>query len=80
MVQIAQNPEASLELRGKMFSEPAHYVYPIRKAIEHAGDGDVLPIEVTGVRSIEDSAARVQARLDEKIEPSQVRHDCLTAR
>ena len=38
MVHIATDPEASLELRGRMNSELAPYVYPKRKAVEVAGD------------------------------------------
>jgi hypothetical protein len=35
MVRIAMNPEASLELRGRMHAELAQYVYPKRKALDH---------------------------------------------
>jgi hypothetical protein len=38
MVQIATDPEACLELRGRMNAELAQYVYPKRKAVEVAGD------------------------------------------
>ena len=38
MVQIATDPNASLELRGRMNAELAHYVYPKRKAVEVAAD------------------------------------------
>jgi hypothetical protein len=38
MVQIATGPNASLELRGRMNAELAHYVYPKRKAVEVKGD------------------------------------------
>jgi hypothetical protein len=34
MVQIATDPNASLELRGRRNAELAHYVYPKRKAVE----------------------------------------------
>ncbi|MDP8991215.1 MAG: hypothetical protein M3N41_14185 [Acidobacteriota bacterium] len=44
MVQIAQNPDASLELRGKLFSDLAKYVYPHRKAIEHSGEVVAVPV------------------------------------
>ena len=55
MVQIAQKPGSKSGVAREMFSELAHYVYPKRKVIEHTGeDGDVLRIEVTGVRGIED--------------------------
>jgi hypothetical protein len=39
MVEIARNPDASLELRGRMNAELAHYVFPKRKAVEHSGAG-----------------------------------------
>ena len=38
MVQIANNPKASLELRGRMNAELATYLYPKRKAMELAAD------------------------------------------
>ena len=38
MVRIARNPKASLDLRGRMNAELAHYVYPKRKAVELSGD------------------------------------------
>jgi hypothetical protein len=38
MVQMATDPEASLELRGRMNAELAQYVYPKRKAVEVAAD------------------------------------------
>jgi hypothetical protein len=38
MVRIATDPEASLELRGRMNAELAHHVYPKRKAVEVAAD------------------------------------------
>jgi hypothetical protein len=44
MVQIATDPEASLELRGRMNAELAQYVYPKRKAVEVATDQDAPPI------------------------------------
>jgi hypothetical protein len=40
MVRIANDPNASLELRGRMKAELAHYVYPKRKAVEVAADKD----------------------------------------
>ena len=50
MVAIARNPKASLELRGRMNSELAQYVYPKRKAIEYTGEcGGEIPI---GIRVI----------------------------
>jgi hypothetical protein len=38
MVRIAIDPEASLELRGRMNAELAQFVYPKRKPVEVAGD------------------------------------------
>lgn len=38
MAKLAMDPENSPELRGRMYSELAQYVYPKRKAIEHSGD------------------------------------------
>ena len=38
MARIAANPDASLELRGRMYAELAQYVAPKRKAIEHRGE------------------------------------------
>jgi hypothetical protein len=43
MAEIARNPEASLELRGRMYSELSQYVYAKRKAVEHSG-ADGAPI------------------------------------
>ncbi len=37
MAKIAMDPEASLELRGRMYAELAQYIGPKRKAIEVAG-------------------------------------------
>jgi len=55
MAEIARNPEASLELRGRMNAELAQYVYPKRKAVEHSGAGGTpidskLEIVFVGVR------------------------------
>ena len=44
MVQIATDPDASLELRGRMNAELAQYVYPKRKAVEAAADQDAPPL------------------------------------
>ena len=46
MARIAMDLEASLELRGRMFSDLAQYVYAKRKAVEHSGpDGEPIPHE-----------------------------------
>lgn len=39
MAEIASNPEASLELRGRLNAELAKYVYPKGRAAEHTGAG-----------------------------------------
>jgi len=36
MARIAMDPDQRSDLRGKMFSDLARYVYPQRKAIEHS--------------------------------------------
>lgn len=49
MVEISRNPNASLELRGKMHSELAKYLYPQRRAIEMSGSltvTDSLPAAI----------------------------------
>ena len=45
MARIAMDPEATLELRGRMFAELAAYIAPKRKAVEHTG-ADGAPITV----------------------------------
>ena len=54
MARIAMNPKNSAQLRGKMFSELAHYVYPKRKAIEHS----VQPDQINGVLRLVDSTRK----------------------
>lgn len=50
MINIAENPDASLELRGKMSAELAQYVHAKRRTMEHAGkDGGPLEIRVIRV-------------------------------
>lgn len=50
MIDIANNPDASLELRGKMNAELAGYVYAKRRTMEHQGkDGGPLEIRVIRV-------------------------------
>jgi hypothetical protein len=56
MVPIATDPNASLELRGRMNAELAQYVYPKRKAVEVAADKDAPPlhrVEIVMVRTPE---------------------------
>ena len=38
MVRIANDPDVSPELRGKMFAELAGYIHPKRRAVEHIDD------------------------------------------
>ena len=47
MAEIAANTEHPIELRARMYSELAHYVYPKRKAIDPFHDGVDQPIEFT---------------------------------
>jgi hypothetical protein len=48
MVRIAMDTNNSPELRGRMFSDLARYIYPQRKAVELSGtDGADLKITVT---------------------------------
>ena len=60
MARIAMDPKHSPELRGKMYSDLARYVYPQRKAVEHSGaEGErltplVLHVHQAGARTAED--------------------------
>ena len=47
MVEIARNPKASLDLRGRMNAELLNYVYPRRKAIEVSSDTDNVTRRIT---------------------------------
>lgn len=49
MINIARNPKASLELRGKMNAELAGYIYVKKRAIEHSGTGGG-PLEIRVIR------------------------------
>jgi hypothetical protein len=51
MAHIAMDEKHSAELRGRMYAELAHYVYPKRKAVEHtgAGGGGPVTLNVIGV-------------------------------
>ena len=44
MARIATNEKYSPELRGRMYAELAQYVYPKRRAVEHAGE-PVAPLQ-----------------------------------
>jgi hypothetical protein len=43
MVGIATHPDASLEPRGRLYGELAHYVCPKRKAVQLSDDPDAPP-------------------------------------
>ena len=50
MARLAMNTKNPAELRGRMYSELAQYMWPKRKAIEVSGDGAgpyVLAIQLT---------------------------------
>src|SRR5436190_19967770 len=68
MVQIAQNPEASLELRGKMFSELAHYMFPKRKAVEYGSPDDFVrpqwTVVVAGALNADGNGEGTQDRVE----------------
>ena len=50
MINIANHPDASLELKGKMNAELAQYVHAKRRTQEHSGkDGGPLEIKVIRV-------------------------------
>ncbi len=52
MVEIAKDPNASLELRGRMNAELAHYVYPRCRAVEQTvPEANVFRVEVTRIDS-----------------------------
>ena len=53
MARIAMDPQSSPELRGKMFSDLARYLYPQRKAVEHSVPDGQAPLEVV-IRNITD--------------------------
>jgi hypothetical protein len=42
MARIAMNKKNPVELRARMFAEPAQYVAPKRKALEHKGDDGMI--------------------------------------
>ena len=57
MARIAADTKASKELRGRMYSELAKYIWPQRKAVEHSGVGGAA-IE-THDSAVESLAARL---------------------
>ena len=62
MVEIARDPAASLELRGRMFADLAQYVFPRRKAVEHSGaDGEPLQSAALTVRFVSTAGAQTSA-------------------
>jgi hypothetical protein len=52
MVQIATDPEARLELRGRMNAELGQYVYPKRNAVEVASDKDAPVLHKVVVKMV----------------------------
>lgn len=45
MIKVAQHPDASLDLQGRMWAELAQYVYPKLRSVEHKidrGDPNLL--------------------------------------
>lgn len=64
MVEIANNPKASLDLRGRMNAELLPYLYPRRKAVEVSGaDGHAIEMSIA-----EELRAARNARLAGKAE------------
>lgn len=61
MVRIAMNERNPPELRGRMFSELARFVYPHRKAVEHTSQGE--PTEIT-VRWMSDADEETRSGKD----------------
>jgi len=55
-VRIATDPDASLELRGRMNAELGQYVYPKRKAVEVAADKDAPVLHRVVVQMVPKSA------------------------
>jgi hypothetical protein len=71
MAEIARNPEASLELRGRMNAELAQYLYPKRKAVEHSGAGNAPirePLQIVFVGSRDGRPANEVAENRAKVE------------
>lgn len=55
MEDIARNPKASLELRGRMFAELAGYVYAKKKAITiSTPPGQALALQVTHIQGVDE--------------------------
>jgi hypothetical protein len=47
MAEIAANKRHPIELRARMYTELAHYVYPKRKAVDEHLDGSGEPFKFT---------------------------------
>lgn len=60
MARIAMDTKAPIELRGRMYTELAKYIWPQRKAVEHTGAGGG-PIEMTDVSGIELLKSRIDS-------------------
>lgn len=53
MARIAQNPKASLELRGRMYAEIAPYLYAKRKSVELTANATVSVAEILRAKRME---------------------------
>lgn len=63
MARLAQDENASPELRGRMFSELAQYVAPKRKAVDLSGTLAAQPIRTISADISPQDAARAYAEL-----------------
>jgi len=52
MAQIATDPNASLEVKGRMNAELAQYIYPKRKAVRVATDQDALIVHKVALEMV----------------------------
>jgi hypothetical protein len=63
MVALANDPDVSPELRGKMFAELAGYVHPKRRAVEHTGDRPAQKMEIIVTRVDQDNSRPILPRV-----------------
>ena len=64
MAKIAMSEESPPELRGRMYSELASYVFPKRKAIEHSGSIH---------RTYEDALEELETAVDTAVDAEEAR-------
>ncbi len=69
MVELALDPTNTPELRGRMASELARYVYPMLRATEHTGDVDVT---VNGDNDMDELRRRLDAMRTAELEALEV--------